>query len=79
MQDPHETEPYVQEGYYEPEPKRRMSGWLIALIVILVLIVACCCCVFVILFFVPTSSSVGNVFSTIIQTLEAFTPIPPTP
>jgi flagellar basal body-associated protein FliL len=76
MQDPTQPEPYVQEDYSEPEPpKRRMSGWLIALIVILVLIIACCCVVVLVyLFFAPT---VGNTFSTIIQTIEVYTPAAP--
>jgi hypothetical protein len=77
MQDPYQTEPYVQDEYPEPQPKRRMSGWLIALIVILVLIVACCCLIF--FGYLLLAPSVGNTFSTIIETLEAFTPVPPTP
>ena len=46
-----------------------MSGWLLALIVVLVLIVACCICACaVVLLGGPT---IGNVFSTIIETVEA--------
>jgi hypothetical protein len=69
MQDTYETDPYTQ-----PEPKRRMSGWLIALIVILVLIVVCCICVFVGLLL--AGPAVGNVFSTIVETVQAATPLP---
>jgi hypothetical protein len=74
MQDPYQTEPYAPDEYYEPEPKKRMSGWLIALIVILVLIVICCFCLFVsVLLLGP---AIGNTFSTIIETIEVFTPVP---
>ncbi len=66
---------YQDQGYqpqqyaYEPEPKKRMSGWLIALIVILVLIVVCCICAC--LAMVLAGPSVGNVFSDIVLTMEA--------
>ena len=58
----------------EPEPKKGMSGWLIALIVVLALIVVCCIGACVIL--VLSGSSVGNAFSTIIETIEAATSVP---
>jgi flagellar basal body-associated protein FliL len=74
LQDTYETEPNTQDEYYEPEPKKGMSGWLIVLIVLLVLIVACCLCAFLGLLLV--GPAVGNTFSTIIQTIEVATPIP---
>lgn len=59
---------FGHEPYPAPEPKKKISGWLIALIVVLVLIVACFLCVCLALaFFVPAS---GSVFSTIVTTLE---------
>ena len=75
MQDPYDNEPYQDEPYYAPEPKRRMSGWLIALIVVLVLVVALCLCLCVGLL-LAGGPAVGNVFSTIVATVEAVTPAP---
>ena len=74
MGDTYQEEPYQDEYYYEPEPRRGMSGWLIALIVVLVLIVVCCICVC--LAFWLMGPAVGNTFSTIIETMEALTPVP---
>jgi hypothetical protein len=74
MQETYEPEPYAQDPYGQPQPKQRMSGWLIALIVILVLIVVCCLCVFVGLLLM--GPAVGNVFSTIVETVQATTPLP---
>jgi hypothetical protein len=76
-QEPYE-EPYqesYQEDYYsEPEPKRGMSGWLIALIVLLVLLVLCCICLCVATFLLlPTIETMGT---TIMETIEAAPPIP---
>jgi hypothetical protein len=68
------NETYPDEYYYEPEPKRGMSGWLIALIVILVLIVLCCLCLCLALLF--AGPAIGNVFSTVIETIEVMTPVP---
>jgi hypothetical protein len=64
--------------YSEPEPKRGLSGWQIALIVVAALIVICCICFFVSLLLFPVllGPEVGNVFSTIIETMEAMTPMP---
>jgi hypothetical protein len=74
MVDSYQDEAYQNEYYYEPEPKRGMSGWLIALIVILVLVVVCCICVCLgLLLFGP---AVGEVFSDIVTTLEVVTPVP---
>ena len=65
---------YQEAGYSEPEPKKRMSGWLIALIVVAVLVVVCCLCIFLSLLLL--GPAVGNVFSTVIETVEAMTPVP---
>ena len=64
--------------YSEPEPKRQLTGWQIALIVVAALIVICCLCFLVslLLFPVVLGPEVGNVFSTIIETMEAMTPTP---
>jgi flagellar basal body-associated protein FliL len=74
VQDPYSNQSYQNAPPYAPEPKRRMSGWLIVLIVVLVLIVALCLCVCVALLL--AGPSVGNVFSTIVSTMEAVTPAP---
>jgi hypothetical protein len=68
------NETYADEYYYEPEPKRGMSGWLIALIVVVALIVICCICVFVALLL--AGPAIGNTFSTMIETMEVMTPVP---
>lgn len=65
---------YEEDEYFEPEPKKRMSGWLIALIVVAALLVICCICIIVSL--VVLGPAVGDVFSTVFETLEAATPIP---
>jgi hypothetical protein len=65
---------YQDIDYEAPEPKKGMSGWLIALIVLLVFIVLCCVCLFGVL--VMLGPAVGNTFSTIVGTLEATTPMP---
>jgi hypothetical protein len=70
--DAYQEETYPDEYYYEPEPKKGMSGWLIALIVVLVLIVACCICTCAVVLL--GGPAIGNVFSTVIETIEA--PIP---
>ena len=62
------------EGDYEVEPKRGMSGWLIALIIVLILIVLCCICALALV--LVTGPAVGDVFSTIIETIEVMTPGP---
>ena len=64
--------------YSEPEPKRRLTGWQIALIIVAALIVICCVCFLVSLLLFPLvlGPEVGNVFSTIIETMEAMTPVP---
>ena len=63
-----------QHDYYEPQPKKRMSGWLIALIAVLALIVLCIICVCLALLL--AGPAIGNVFSTVIETVEAMTPVP---
>jgi hypothetical protein len=64
--------------YSEPEPKRGLTGWQIALIIVAALIVICCICFLVSLLFFPVvlGPELGNVFSTIIETVEAMTPTP---
>ena len=70
---PYQEPPYEAEDYYvAEEPKKGMSGWLIALIVVLVLIVLCCICVC--LGMLLTGPTIGSTFSTIIE--EMVTPIP---
>ena len=65
---------YEDVRYGEPEPKKRVSGWLIALIVVAVLLVVCCLCILVSLLLL--GPEVGTVFSTVIETMEAMTPMP---
>ena len=69
---------YQEVPYSEPEPKKGMSGWLIALIIIGALIVICCLCLLIFVVLTPTllGPAMGNVFSTIIETVEATTPMP---
>lgn len=62
------------EDYPEPEPRRGMSGWLIALIIVLGLGAVCLVCLCLALLLV--GPAVGNTFSTIIETIEATTPMP---
>lgn len=77
MTDLYEDSAYEDEYYQPPEPKRGMSGWVIALIIIAALIVICCICLLAVLVIVPTvlGPSIGNVFSTIEKALTA-TPFP---
>lgn len=72
--DAYQEDTYQDEYYYEPEPKKGISGWLIVLIVVLVLIVVCCICACVAFWLL--GPSFGNVFSSIIETLEVVTPVP---
>jgi len=69
--EPYQDEIYEDESYYEPEPRRGMSGWLIALIVVLVIIVLCCACACLV--FLLGGPVIGETFSTII---ESITPMP---
>jgi hypothetical protein len=74
MQDTYQDDTSQNAYYPAPEPKRGMSGWLIALIVVLVLVVVCCLCLCVALLLLgPT---VGNTFSTIIEQIMTATPMP---
>jgi len=66
-------ETYIEDTYETP-PKRGMSGWLIALIIVLGLGAVCIVCVCLALWLV--GPAVGNTFSTIIETIEAATPLP---
>jgi hypothetical protein len=74
MSDMYQDDIYEQESYPEEAPRRRMSGWLIALIIILVLIVLCCLCGLITL--LVAGPAVGNTFSTIIEELVTVTPMP---
>ena len=65
---------YEDETYDQPEPKKGMSGWLIALLVVVALIVLCCICFFAAL--ILLGPTMGTTFSTIIETIEAITPTP---
>ncbi len=68
---------YQDDYYYEPEPKRGLSGWLIALIVILALIVVCCICAVVVMaVLLLVGPAVGSTFSTIIEEIMTVTPVP---
>jgi hypothetical protein len=71
-------ESFQEVGYAEPEPKRGLTGWQIALIIVAALIVICCVCLLVslLLFPVVLGPEIGDVFSTIIETMEAMTPMP---
>ena len=72
------AEAYPEDIYpqdqYQPAPKKGMAGWLIALIVLVVFMCLCCICVLAAL--VLLGPAVGNTFSTIIETVEASTPMP---
>jgi flagellar basal body-associated protein FliL len=65
---------YQEVPYSEPEPKKGMSGWLIVLIVVAALLVVCCLCLC--LSFLLGGPAIGSVFSTVVETLEATTPMP---
>ncbi|MGD9046810.1 MAG: hypothetical protein PVF77_02045 [Anaerolineae bacterium] len=67
-------ESYQDDYTYEPEPKRGMSGWLIALIILLVLLVLCCICLCVATaLLLPSIETMGTA---IMETMEATTPMP---
>ncbi len=61
-------------GETQPAPRKGMAGWLIALIVLVVLMFLCCVCACAAL--VLLGPAMGNTFSTIIETIEATTPMP---
>jgi hypothetical protein len=67
-----------QATYTPPEPKKGMSGWVLALIIVAAVVVVCCVCLALalILGLVLAGPTVGNVFSTIVETVEAVTPVP---
>jgi hypothetical protein len=72
MEDTYQDNAYQDEYYYEPEPKKGMSGWVIALIVILAILVVCCVCACMAAVLLGlTGPAVGNVFSGIVETMEA--------
>lgn len=68
------TEEALTDDIYEVTPKRGMSGWLIALLIVLGLAGVCMVCLCLTLWLV--GPAVGNTFSTIIETVEATTPMP---
>jgi hypothetical protein len=74
MQDTYQDNTVQNEYYPVPEPKKGMSGWLIALIVVLVLLAVCCLCLC--LAVVLAGPSIGNTFSTIIEQITTVTPMP---
>ena len=59
---------------FETEPKKKLSGWVIALIIVAALVVICCVCA--ILSDLLLGPVTGEVFSTILETVEAMTPVP---
>ena len=63
-----------KEGNHETTPKRGLSGWLIALILVFGLAAVCILCLCLALWL--AGPAVGNTFSTIIETIEAATPMP---
>lgn len=73
MEQPYEEASYEEElDHVEAQPKKGMSGWLIALIVVLVLIVIACICVCLVMLLL--GPAIGTTFSTIIEELP--TPLP---
>ena len=69
----------MEDGYYEvpysePEPKQGISGWVIALIIIAALVVICCVCT--LSSFLLLGPELGKALSTIVETMEAATPMP---
>lgn len=69
MENVHQQVPYI-----EPEPKKKLTGWQIALIVAAALVVICCVCALLsVLLLGPVT---GEVFSTVLETVEAMTPVP---
>ncbi len=73
MEDAYLDDGYQDVYYDEPEPKKKMSGWLIALIIILVLICICCICVAAALLIL--SPAVSETFS-VIEEMMTLTPMP---
>jgi hypothetical protein len=63
-----------QPPYAAPPAKKKLSPWVIVLIVVVVLLALCCLCVCGVL--TLAGPQVGNVFSSIIETLEVMTPVP---
>lgn len=62
------------EDTYEAAPRRGLSGWLIALIIVVGLAAVCVLCLCLALMLL--GPAVGNTFSTIIENIEAITPMP---
>ena len=65
---------YQEVEYSEPEPKKKMSGWLIVLIVVAALLVICCICIFASLLLL--GPAMRDVLPEIVETMEAMTPVP---
>jgi hypothetical protein len=77
MEDLYPDDPYqdiYQDDCYLPGPRRPMRGWLIAFVVLLILAVVCCLCLCAATLLL--GPSVGTTFSTIVETIEATTPMP---
>jgi hypothetical protein len=62
------------DDYYAPEPRQRTTGWMIAFFVLLILAAACCICLCAATLLL--GPAVGTTFSTIVETIEAITPMP---
>lgn len=71
-------ESYQDAPYPQPTPKTGLTGWQIALIVAAVVVVLCCLCLLAVLVLTPLliGPELGNVFSSVIETVEAMTPTP---
>ncbi len=67
MSESFDDQTFGHEPYTTPEPKKKIDGWLIALIVVLALVVLCFLCVCLAIAFFAVSNSV---WPTIVQTLE---------
>ncbi|MDD3825906.1 MAG: hypothetical protein PHY79_08025 [Anaerolineae bacterium] len=73
MEEPYDVD-IVDQEYYPPAPRRGLSGWIIALIVIVAIVILCCLCACVA--WALLAPATGNVFSSIIETIESMTPVP---
>jgi len=73
MEEPYDVD-IVDQEYYPPAQRRGLSGWIIALIVVVAIVILCCLCACVA--WALLGPATGNVFSSIIETVEAMTPVP---
>lgn len=66
-----------EEFPYEAAPRRRMSGWVIALIVLLVIMVLCCLCLLVVVAGMTLMApAINDSFATVIEEIMTLTPVP---